>query len=146
MPVLKRPSVPWFWSLPNTDDHDRLGLCTEGRPKYHPGSYLDRKQETGYCECGWGELKQYLRQKGQLCLQEGVLYQCGSQARWNHNESQLVVLLKYGLKAMCGAHNDVGHLGLEKIINILHDWFYWPNLEANATHLWLVPEVWKWVG
>ena len=26
-----------------------------------------------------------------------------------------------------GAHNDVGHLGLERMLNILHNWFYWPG-------------------
>ena len=34
---------------------------------------------------------------------------------------------------MCGAH-DVGHLGLERMLNILHDRLYWPNQEADATH------------
>ena len=35
---------------------------------------------------------------------------------------------------MCGAHDDVGHLGLERMLNILHGRFYWPNLEADATY------------
>ena len=47
---------------------------------------------------------------------------------------QLVVLPEYRFEAMCGAHNDVGHLGLKRMLNIFCDWFYWPNLEADATH------------
>ena len=35
---------------------------------------------------------------------------------------------------MCGAHDDVGHLGLRRMLRILHNWFYWPNLEADATY------------
>ena len=35
---------------------------------------------------------------------------------------------------MCGAHDDVGHLDLKRMFKILHDRFYWPNLEADATH------------
>ena len=31
------------------------------------------------------ELKQNLRQGGKLCLQEGVLYWCVNQARWDNN-------------------------------------------------------------
>ena len=80
------------------------------------------------------KVKQYLRQKGQLCLQGGVLYWYGSQARQDHNELQLVVPPLYRLEAMCGTHDDVGHLDLGRMLNILPNWFYWPNLEANATH------------
>ena len=35
---------------------------------------------------------------------------------------------------MCGAHDDVGHIVLERMFNILCDRFYWPNLEADAIH------------
>ena len=40
---------------------------------------------------------------------------------------------KYRLETICGAHDDVGHLGLKRMLNILHDWFYWPGLEADTT-------------
>ena len=80
------------------------------------------------------ELKQYLRQRGKLCLQEGVLYWHINQARWKTscNKLQLVVLQDYRLEAICGANNDVGHLSLEWMLDILWDQFYWPNLEADA--------------
>ena len=80
------------------------------------------------------ELKQYLKQKGQPCLWKGVLYWCGSQARWDYDELQMVVPPKYRLETMCGAHNDVGHLGLERMLHILHDQFYWANMEADTTY------------
>ena len=35
---------------------------------------------------------------------------------------------------MCGAHDDADHLGLEQMLNILHNRFYLPNMEDNATH------------
>ena len=79
------------------------------------------------------ELWQYLRQWEKLCLWEGVLYQWSIQARWDHNELQLVVQPKYRLDTMCRVHDDVGHLGLEWMLDILQDWFYWPNLEDEAT-------------
>ena len=52
------------------------------------------------------ELKRYMRQRGKLHLQEGVLYLCINQARWDHNELQLVVTQEYRLEAMCEANND----------------------------------------
>ena len=78
--------------------------------------------------------KQYLRQKGQLCLWEGVPYWCGGWAKWDHNELQLVVSPEHRLEAMCGAHDDVGHLGLERMLHHLHNRFHWLILEVDATH------------
>ena len=80
------------------------------------------------------EVKQYLRQKGQLCLKEGVLYWCRSQTQRDCIELQLVVPPDYRLEAMHGAHNDVGQLGLEQMLNILHNRFYWPSMDVDATH------------
>ena len=80
------------------------------------------------------ELRQCLRQKGQLYLQDGVLYRCGSCTNQDGNEFQLVVPPDYRLEAMCMAHDDVGHLGLRRMLDILGNRFCWPNLEADATH------------
>ena len=93
------------------------------------------------------ELKQYLRQKGQMCLQEGVLYWWKSQAR--HGLQWAAVggpapNIGTGLEAMCGAHDGVGHLGLKRMFDLLCDpvllaklggWCHLP-----CTHLWMVPE------
>ena len=35
---------------------------------------------------------------------------------------------------MSVAHNDVDHLGLKQMLDILWDQFYWPNLEGESTH------------
>ena len=80
------------------------------------------------------ELKQYLRQQGKLCLWEGVLYRHSNWARWDCSELQLVVLQEYKIEAMFGLHNDIGHLGLKWMLDILQDQFYWPNLDDDATH------------
>ena len=40
----------------------------------------------------------------------------------------------YRSEVMHGAHDDVGHLGLKKMLDILWDRFYWPNMEADVTH------------
>ena len=34
---------------------------------------------------------------------------------------------------MHGAHEDVGHLSFEQMLDILCDMFYWPNMEADMT-------------
>ena len=119
------------------DDCDGLGLGPEAYPTINQVVTWIEDRKLNTVKVGKEmsqELKPYLRQKGHLCLKEGVLYWCGSQGGWEHNELQLVVLLKYRLEAMCGAHDDVGHLGLERVLDILQNKFYWPNLEADATH------------
>ena len=78
------------------------------------------------------ELKQYLRQQGKLCLQEGVLYRCGNWARWDQNELQLLVLQDYRLEVLYGTHNDVGHLGLEQMLDILWHQFYWQTQRMTS--------------
>ena len=50
------------------------------------------------------------------------------------NELQLVVLPNYRLEAICEAHDDVGYLGPKRMLDILCDRFYWPNLEGDAMH------------
>ena len=93
------------------------------------------------------ELKHYLRQQGKLCLQEGVLCWHGNQTRWNWNELQLVVPQECQPEAMHGTHNDVGHLGLKWMLDIVQDQFYWPNLEDDATQLkWTCEHCWRLKG
>ena len=79
------------------------------------------------------EVKPNLRQKGQLCLKEGVLYQCGG-LTWRDYKELTCDSPNYRLEAMHGAHDDIGHLGLEQMLDILFDRFYWPNMEVNTTH------------
>ena len=34
--------------------------------------------------------------------------------------------------ALKGCHNEVGHLGLEYMLDLMHDRFYWPHMAAQA--------------
>ena len=83
------------------------------------------------------EQKQYQGQLRKLCLWEGVLYWHDNWAGWDQNELQLVVLQEYRPEAMHGAHSDESHLGCEQMLDILLDWFYWPNPEDDTTwYIW----------
>ena len=39
----------------------------------------------------------------------------------------------YRLEAVHRPHNDIGHVGLKQMLDILYNRFYLPNMEANAT-------------
>ena len=34
--------------------------------------------------------------------------------------------------ALKGCHDEVGHLGLEHMLDLMHDWFFWPHMAAQA--------------
>ena len=41
---------------------------------------------------------------------------------------QLVLLTTLRLQALKGCHDDLGHLGIERILDLLRDQFYWPGM------------------
>ena len=80
------------------------------------------------------EVNQNLRQKGTAVLERRsplLMRKPGSKEK--HNELHLVVPLSYKLEVMHWAHNDVDHLGLDHMLDILHNRFYWPKMEVGAT-------------
>ena len=78
------------------------------------------------------KLSQYKREQNSLALQKGILYR---QAR--HRESdetllQLVLRAAYREVALMGCHDEVGHLGLERRLDLRHDRFFWPCMPVQA--------------
>ena len=45
---------------------------------------------------------------------------------------QLVLPATQGEVALKGCHNEVGYLGLECMLDLMHDWFFWPHMAAQA--------------
>ena len=70
------------------------------------------------------ELKALIRNKKQLTLKQGVLYKKAKvDARTKH---LLVIAQAYRQRAIEGCHNQVGHMGQNRVIDLLRDRFYWP--------------------
>ena len=54
----------------------------------------------------------------------------------NRNTMQLVLPGSYRKQALQGCHDDLGHLGIERTIDLLRDWFYWPGMmEDTVRHI-----------
>ena len=65
-------------------------------------------------------------------LKKGVLYR---QARLRELEEtllQLVLPAVHREVALRGCHDEVGHLGLECMLDLKHDRFFWPCMAAQA--------------
>ena len=76
------------------------------------------------------ELKAFLRIRKQLKLKQGVLYrktQVHDKARF-----QLVLPQAFRSKAMAGCHDQVGHLGQDRVLELLRDRFYWPGMHMDV--------------
>ena len=52
---------------------------------------------------------------------------------------QLVLLTTLQLQALKGYHDDLGHFGIERTLDLLKDQFYWPGMTKDATR-----DIWHW--
>ena len=69
-------------------------------------------------------------------MRNGILYhkndtkesECPDQ-----NTMQLVLPTTLRLQALKGCHDDLGHLGIERTLDLLRYQFYWPGMTEDAT-------------
>ena len=67
-----------------------------------------------------------------LLLKQGVLYRWARPRESKETLLQLVLPAAQREVALRGCHDEVGHLGLECILNLMHDRFFWPHMAAQA--------------
>ena len=77
------------------------------------------------------ELKALIRLKRQLVLKHGVLYRRTTQVD-TKTQFQLVLPPAHCNKAIEGCHDQVGHLGQERVLELLRDCFYWPGMYTDV--------------
>ena len=78
------------------------------------------------------EVSQFGWEWKHLVLKRGILYQ---QARPRESEEtllQLVLPTAYREVALRGCHDEVGHLGLAHMLDLLCDRLFWPHMAAQA--------------
>ena len=76
------------------------------------------------------ELKTLIRNRKQLLLKQGVLYRKSQvNTRTRH---QLVIPQAYRQRAIEGCHDQVGHSGQDKVLDLLRDQFYWPGMHVDV--------------
>ena len=76
------------------------------------------------------ELKALIRNRTQLTLKHGVLYK--NKTVNARTKQLLVVPQSYRQRAMGGCHDQVGHLGQDRVLDLLRDRFYWPGMHADV--------------
>ena len=72
-------------------------------------------------------------------MRDGILYHKNEIQEVHHpdrNTMQLVLQGSYRKQALQGCHDDLGHLGIERTIDLLRDQFYWPRMmEDTVRHI-----------
>ena len=81
-------------------------------------------------------MKHFLKQRGKLLLWNRILYCKNDTPETNHpdwNTMQLVLPIMFRIQALEGCHADLGHLGIERTLDLLRDQFYWPSMTEDMT-------------
>ena len=76
------------------------------------------------------DLKAFLRIGKQFKLKQGILYrktQVNDRAR-----PQLVLPPSHRPKAMAGCHDQIGHLGKDRVLELLIDRSFWPGMQMDV--------------
>ena len=96
------------------------------------------KLKTGALDQDWykqtnsHELNLYKWERNNLTLQKGVLYRRARPRKLDESLLQLVLPPAYREVALKGCHNEVGHLGLERMLDLMRDRFFWPHMAVQV--------------
>ena len=69
-------------------------------------------------------------------MRDGILYHKNGIQEVSHpdrNIMQLVPPEVFRKQALQGCHDDLGHIGIERTIELLRHHFYWPGILNNVT-------------
>ena len=81
------------------------------------------------------EVRAYMREWQRLEIKAGVLKRC---VQRNGKQKYLLLLPEvHRAEALKGLHDDMGHLGRERTLELLRDRFYWPQMAADVDR-WIV--------
>ena len=82
------------------------------------------------------EMRQFFKQRSKLFLRNGILY-CKNDTQERdcpeRNTMQLVLPESFRTWALKVCHDDLGHLGVERTLDLLRDWFYWSGMTEEVT-------------
>lgn len=67
-----------------------------------------------------GVARKLLHEWSRLCLDNDLLY------RKLNDRKQLVLPAKYKRLALKYLHDEIGHVGMERVLQLAREWFYWP--------------------
>ena len=127
-------SLPRHEELFSWSSNDWRRLQDQDRVIAHVLRILHSEQE---CTSTRGQRSQLpkdvyclLREKRRLVIQDGILYR----TRHNDGEERLQLVLPKAIRnqALRGLHDEVGHLGRDRTLDLVRQRFYWPSLSKDV--------------
>ena len=109
------------WKKQQHQDPDLKPLMKWVAEKQRPSNDVLTKYSDG--------TRLLVRQWDKLVLRDGVLYR-KSKVSENNFRFQLVLPSPYRDEALQGVHDDVGHPGVERTLDLARARFYWPRLQS----------------
>uniref|UniRef100_A0A672FVG2 Gypsy retrotransposon integrase-like protein 1 n=1 Tax=Salarias fasciatus TaxID=181472 RepID=A0A672FVG2_SALFA len=77
------------------------------------------------------ELLRLKRETGKMSLKDGLLYRYSKRSS-GEEVSQLVLPREFREMVMQAMHDDLGHLGQERTLDLLRDRFFWPKMSFDV--------------
>lgn len=71
------------------------------------------------------------REKGKLIMIHGLLHRV-STSRTGENIYQLVLPNKFKATVLKSMHDDLGHLGVDRVVDMIRPRFFWPKMSADV--------------
>ena len=78
------------------------------------------------------DVRTMLRKKGKFVFRNGLLYRKNKAQHKDEEYLQFVLPRNFRKQALEACHNDIGHLGKERVLSLLTDRFYWPNMSKDV--------------
>ncbi len=89
--------------------------------------------ETGKSKCKLKDVspegRAYLRKSPQLEFRQGVLYR--PRQLQDDKSYQLLLPKKYWILALTGVHDDTGHMGRDRSLEVLQQRFFWSGMSKQ---------------
>lgn len=78
------------------------------------------------------ELQLFLKTRNNLVIRNGLHYQKVKNPEGEQSNLQFVLPKAYRFHALKSCHDDVGHLGRERTVDLIRDRFYWPSMAKDV--------------
>ena len=102
-------------------------IINEIRQQLQNKTLSKRKGQRGDSEV----LKQMLKHRNQFVLRNNLVYRKVKPARGGSSIMQFVLPPKFRERALEACHDEIGHLGLERCLDLLRDRFFWVAMSAD---------------
>ena len=95
-------------------------------------SLLNKKESYKITSKEENEFKILWKMKGELCVVDKLLYRKIFSTRLDQTIHQFVLPKTFRSRTISICHDDYGHLGIDRVTQLLQDRFFWPKMTVDV--------------